>query len=281
MDDIGGPDAAAAAEVAIDLEEPAPASDPGQLLSLKDRDTFIVADSHGDIVGGADGLFSDDTRVLSRFRLLIGEKRPSKLSFGLSRDNADFTFNGANLALPPVGGKATPRGVIHVERKRCLWRGRLMERLRLTNFGLDEVMLPIAFEFAADFRDMFEVRGMQVAPCAGRRPRRAWPGGGWCANTSGWTAWRGGAWSPFPSRRGAWTAGGRSSCSAWRRASVSTSLSRPARATATPPRERFAQALRRRARGGARARAARRGQCRRRTGRSGPGWTSRGPTWRC
>ncbi len=154
MDDLAGP-------ALSEADEAVSADDLGQPLSIKDGDTFLVADAWGDVLGGADGLFSNDTRVLSRFRLLIGEKRPSKLSFGLSRDNADFTFNGANLALPPVGGRATPRGVIHVERKRCLHGGRLFERLRLTNFGLDEVMVPIAFEFAADFRDMFEVRGMR------------------------------------------------------------------------------------------------------------------------
>ncbi|MGI9169647.1 MAG: amylo-alpha-1,6-glucosidase [Caulobacteraceae bacterium] len=141
--------------------EAAVEGDLGQLLSIKDGDTLRVADPWGDIGGGADGLFSDDTRILSVYRLLIGERRPSKLSFILSRDNADFTFHGANLALPPVGDRSTPRGVIHVERKRCLHGGRMFERLRLTNFGLDEVMLPIAFEFAADFRDMFEVRGLR------------------------------------------------------------------------------------------------------------------------
>ena len=103
---------------------------------------------------------SATTRGFSRFRLLIGDRRPSRLSFALSQDGTVFTFHGANLALPPVGGKATPRGVIHLERKRCLFQARLFERLRLTNYGLDEVMAPIAFEYAADFRDMFEVRGL-------------------------------------------------------------------------------------------------------------------------
>ncbi len=147
---------------AADLDaDAAPLSDESShLLSLKAGNTFLVADAFGDVLGGADGLFRDDTRVLSRLSLLIGDKRPSRLNFGLSPDNAAFTFNGANRALPPVGGRTTPRGVIHLERKRCLRRGRLFERLRLTNFGLDEVMAPIAVEFAADFRDMFEVRGM-------------------------------------------------------------------------------------------------------------------------
>ena len=159
MDDLAGPELAG--PQALEPEESTRTSDPTDLLSLKDGDTFLVADSQGDIDGGADGLFDNDTRILSRFRLLVGQKRPSRLSFGLSQDNAVFTFHGANLALPPMGGRATPRGVIHLERRRCLWRGRLMERVRMTNFGLDEVMLPIVFEYAADFRDMFEVRGMR------------------------------------------------------------------------------------------------------------------------
>jgi glycogen debranching enzyme len=135
-------------------------AETGRLLSLKDGDTFLVADCWGDVRGGADGLFSGDTRVLSCYALLIGDKRPSQLSFALSRDNATFTFHGSNRDLPPVGGRATPRGVIHLERRRCLHRGRMFERVRLTNFGLDEIMAPVSFVYDADFRDMFEVRGL-------------------------------------------------------------------------------------------------------------------------
>src|SRR6185503_3176553 len=100
MDDLAGP-------VALDPEESVSTGDITHTLSLKDGDAFVVADPQGDIVGGVDGLFHDDTRILSRLRLLVGDKLPSRLSFGLSRDNAVFTFHGANLALPPVGGRAT------------------------------------------------------------------------------------------------------------------------------------------------------------------------------
>jgi glycogen debranching enzyme len=158
MDDLAG-------SPELEPDETAMTGDLGLVLAMKDGDTFLVADPWGDILGGLDGLFSDDTRVLSRFRLSVGEQRPSRLSFGLSRDNVVFSFNGANHALPPVGGRSAPRGIIHVERRRCLFHGRLFERLRLTNYGLDEVFAPIAFEYAADFRDMFEVRGL-------RRPAR-------------------------------------------------------------------------------------------------------------
>jgi glycogen debranching enzyme len=49
--------------------------------------------------------------------------------------------------------------VIHVERARLLWEARLYERLRLTNFAERPAVVPLGLSFAADFRDMFEVRG--------------------------------------------------------------------------------------------------------------------------
>ena len=40
---------------------------PIRLVALKHGDTFIVADSNGDILGEGDGLFQNDTRILSRW----------------------------------------------------------------------------------------------------------------------------------------------------------------------------------------------------------------------
>ena len=44
-----------------------------ELVSLKDGRRFLVADHNGDVIGGADGLFDRDTRVLSRFVFLVGD----------------------------------------------------------------------------------------------------------------------------------------------------------------------------------------------------------------
>lgn len=136
---------------------------PHRLHALKDKDTFIVCDGFGDILGDGDGLFHNDTRILSRFRLLLGEKPPSLLSAAISQDNVFFTFNGANQALPYPGGPVGPPGVLHVERKRFLWDERLYERITCTNYSRDVVILPLAVQFGADFHDMFEVRGMKRA----------------------------------------------------------------------------------------------------------------------
>ncbi|MDI6623684.1 MAG: glycogen debranching N-terminal domain-containing protein [Brevundimonas sp.] len=130
-----------------------------QLMALKDADTFVVADIWGDMKGGADGLFDRDTRLLSRFVMTAGLARPSRLSSGVSQDNVFFTAHSTNRPLPPMGGRSAPAGVIHIERRRFVRDRRMFERIRMVNHGVEDVLLPMAFEFAADFADIFEVRG--------------------------------------------------------------------------------------------------------------------------
>jgi len=163
MDDLA-PGHTAAVEWG-EMEEPRV---PARLYALKDRDTFLVADAMGDVLGLADGLFHDDTRVLSRWRLLLGANSPTLLSGSASQDNVFFTSHLVNGALVSPGGPVGPPGVLHVERKRFLWEERLYERITVANYSNTVVMLPLAFEFDADFRDMFEVRGA-VRPKRGTR----------------------------------------------------------------------------------------------------------------
>lgn len=136
---------------------------PARLHALKDRDTFLVADSMGDVLGLADGLFHDDTRILSRWRLRLGEHSPTLLSGAVSQDNVFFTSHLVNAPLTTPGGPLGPPGVLHVERKRLIFEERLYERISIVNYSRMVVVLPIAFEFDADFRDIFEVRGARRA----------------------------------------------------------------------------------------------------------------------
>jgi len=129
------------------------------LQALKDADTFLVADGWGDLKGGADGLFDHDTRLLSRFVMTAGMARPSRLSSGVSRDNVFFTAHSTNRPLPPMGGRSAPAGVLHIERRRFIWDRRMFERVRIVNHGIEDVLLPLAFDFGADFADIFQVRG--------------------------------------------------------------------------------------------------------------------------
>jgi glycogen debranching enzyme len=144
--------------------------DAHRFYALKDADTFVVANAFGDIAGDGDGLFRNDTRVLSLLRLSVNGAPPSLLSATVSRDNVLFKSNMTNQPLPELGGRSLPQGVIHIERTRFLWEQRLYERIRCVNYGLQAAQLPVTLEFAADFRDMFEVRGAQRSARGNARP---------------------------------------------------------------------------------------------------------------
>src|SRR3954465_1584454 len=81
---------------------------PHRLYALKDRNTFLVADAFGDVLGVGDGLFHHDTRILSRFQLLLGAQHPSLLSAAIATDNVFFTSHSANQHLPFPGGAVAP-----------------------------------------------------------------------------------------------------------------------------------------------------------------------------
>ncbi|QGZ63394.1 amylo-alpha-1,6-glucosidase [Paraburkholderia acidisoli] len=128
---------------------------------LKSGGTFIVNDPLGDITGIDDGLFVNDTRVLSSLRLTFGGRVPSLLSGSVSSDNTAFTAHLTNRPLPPLGGSTTPEGVIHVSRERVLSGTMMTEAIELTNYGTTDAVVPVSVSFASDFRDMFEVRGLK------------------------------------------------------------------------------------------------------------------------
>jgi glycogen debranching enzyme len=141
---------------------------------LKDGDSFLIANSHGDIDGDSDGMFHDDTRLLSAFRLLLGGTQPALLSATVSSDNVVFVAHLTNRQLPPLGGDPAPHGLVHVCRMRLLSGERMYEQLRLVNYGSQRVSVPLGFSIDADFRDMFEVRG-SVREARGERqpPQRS------------------------------------------------------------------------------------------------------------
>src|SRR5690606_12010459 len=140
------------------LDEIAP-REPHRLFALKHGDCFAVADAYGDIRGRGDGFFRDDTRVLSEFRLTIGGRSTSLLGASLSQDNVLFTANLTNLPIRSAAGRDIPQGGVHIERMRLIWEDRLFERITLSNYSQAHSTFLLSLHFAADFRDMFEVRG--------------------------------------------------------------------------------------------------------------------------
>ena len=131
---------------------------------LKSGDSFAVFNRHGDIEvtgTGQQGLFCEGTRFLSRLVFKLGKARPFLLNSSVKEDNLLFVVNLTNPDIYQAGKIALPRGTLHITRTKLLCDATCFETVRVSNYGLDPVDVQFSIEFAADFVDIFEVRGMR------------------------------------------------------------------------------------------------------------------------
>jgi glycogen debranching enzyme len=130
-------------------------------LVLKRGNLFLVANGNGDVApaGARDlGLFQGDTRHLSAWRLAVKGGPPLCLSSQLSQDYvAQIDFTVTSLHVGDLLGRE-PVNFIHLRRD-MLIDDVLVDRLVLTNFLGRRVDFWLEMAWAADFADVFEVRG--------------------------------------------------------------------------------------------------------------------------
>ena len=133
-------------------------------LVLKHGDSFGVFDAKGDALssqGGTQGLYYRDTRHLSHFSVTLNDRRPMVLSSTLRDDNATLTCDLANPDMFDDGGRVVlEHDLIHLRRTRFLWKATCFERICIRNFDEETQSLRLGIVFAADFADLFEVRGV-------------------------------------------------------------------------------------------------------------------------
>jgi glycogen debranching enzyme len=132
------------------------------LRVLKYGDCFGVFDPRGNIVpsdASEEGIYHDGTRFLSWFELLLYGNPPLLLSSTVSVDDAVFDADLTNPDVIRDGHIAIGRGEVNVHRSRVLFEMSCVERIRVTNFRLNRIEMPMAIRFDADFADVFEVRG--------------------------------------------------------------------------------------------------------------------------
>jgi glycogen debranching enzyme len=129
---------------------------------LKADETFGVFDKFGNITAAEaseEGLFHDGTRFLSQLEILLFRRCPLLLSSTTSADNTVFVADLTNPDLRREGPVVISRGEIHLVRTRVLGHARCAERIRVANYSLQPLDVPIAVRFDADYKDVFEVRG--------------------------------------------------------------------------------------------------------------------------
>ncbi|GIX48345.1 MAG: amylo-alpha-1,6-glucosidase [Candidatus Tectimicrobiota bacterium] len=131
---------------------------------LKEGDTFAVFNRYGDITPlglGEQGLYHAGTRFLSRLELLLGTSRPLLLSSTVHEENALLTVDLANPDVTADGQVVLHRDTLHLQRSKFLWQGTCYECLTLRNYALEPLEVDLTLRFAADFADIFEVRGLK------------------------------------------------------------------------------------------------------------------------
>jgi len=130
---------------------------------LKYGATFAVFDRLGDILHlgmGEQGIFHNGTRHLSEMHLRLWKERPLLLSSTIEPNNFLFTADLANLDVSREETVVIHRGSLHLLRSRFLWQAACYEELKFVNYGMQALSVPLSISFAADFADIFQVRGM-------------------------------------------------------------------------------------------------------------------------
>ena len=124
------------------------------LIKILDGNTFVVSDGRGDIEASLTdptGLFSFDTRFLSRWVLTIDGQRLNALS------TDDLQYFETRFFLVPGTGTVYVDAKLSVIRQRAVGDG-FSEQLRILNHDDKPVELTVRIEAASDFADLFEVK---------------------------------------------------------------------------------------------------------------------------
>jgi glycogen debranching enzyme len=126
----------------------------GGLVKILDGNTFVVSDTAGDIEASLTdptGLFSFDTRFLSKWVLTVDDKRLNPLS------TDDLHYFETRFFLVPGTGTVYVDSKLSVIRQRSVGGG-FHEQLTILNHNAEPVRLAVRIEAAADFADLFEVK---------------------------------------------------------------------------------------------------------------------------
>ena len=129
---------------------------------LKYGDTFAIFNRFGDIepLGLSKfGLFHCECRHLSQFAVYVNGRRPLLLGSVIREDNAFLSVDLTNVDSASDGFPPLSRGTLHVFRLQFLRRASCYAQVRLLNYGAVPARISVLIKFAADFADVFEVRG--------------------------------------------------------------------------------------------------------------------------
>ncbi|AEV97095.1 amylo-alpha-1,6-glucosidase [Niastella koreensis] len=135
-----------------------------RVLTLNYGDTFAIFDRWGDIKQFgtcSQGIYHQGTRFISDMELEINHYRPMLLSSNIKNENEMLSVDLTNPDISGDQNVVIPKGTLHISRSKFLQDGACHELIILYNYGSDSHEIDLELTFDADFRDIFEVRGME------------------------------------------------------------------------------------------------------------------------
>jgi glycogen debranching enzyme len=131
---------------------------------LKHDNTFAVLDRRGDVVAaphGSEGLYHRDTRHLSRLQLAVAGAAPLLLASAPADDGPMLTCDLTNSAVSADDTMVLAPEQIHIRRSKFIRDATCFERIAIRSYSDRPVRVRLDLSFAADFADLFEVRGVR------------------------------------------------------------------------------------------------------------------------
>jgi glycogen debranching enzyme len=125
------------------------------MLTVLEGNNFLVADDQGDVGSGSEGLYYNDTRYLSSWRLLLNGEAPQLLSSGT------VDYYSAAVFLQNPATPTMPAGAVSLIRDVFVGEGGMQNGLHVENHLLEPVELELRLEFDFDFLDLFEVKARE------------------------------------------------------------------------------------------------------------------------
>lgn len=138
------------------------ASTTVEKIALKKGEAFMLTDARGDMPDSEQetGLFWHGTRFLRVCDLFVEGRPMVPLSHSVSDEEGACQIDLTNPFLPLPQEPGIYQGVVHLRRQIELRGHQLTQTFLLTSFESSPIEVRLGLKTGADFRDIFEVRGM-------------------------------------------------------------------------------------------------------------------------
>lgn len=126
---------------------------------LNHGNTFSIANRKGDIFpleNSVQGIYHRDTRYVNKLLFLLEGTSPVLLSSNIKEENELLSIDLINNTLTGI-----PKGILHIHRSQIVREGYFHEKIEFHNFYHKKIKSFFSLIYGGDFKDIFEVRGIQ------------------------------------------------------------------------------------------------------------------------